>query len=177
MMLQEPAVVITQPGSLIYSLVVEGGYEMLQWWVATGRELVLDDPDYLIDRAWRECWFDTHSLLKNYHEDPHQTRYDVRIELGCWNELAADIFVLVVFLCDGFLQITDSFPESLDPKALRFFRIMRSLPMELQMIVCHRAVGSKGTVIAAKVAELAFRLLARKLNEPPKELPWWRKLY
>jgi ankyrin repeat protein len=37
MMLQDPRVEITGPGNIIYGFVVEGGYEMLRWWVATGR--------------------------------------------------------------------------------------------------------------------------------------------
>jgi hypothetical protein len=45
----------------------------------------------------------------------------------------------------------------------RFFKIMKELPMELQMVLCHRVVGSVGGNIPGTQRELAFKLLARKL--------------
>lgn len=44
--------------------------------------------------------------------------------------------------------------------AARFFRIVRELPMDLQVVMCHRAVGSMGTSIPGDQRERVFRQLA-----------------
>ena len=49
--------------------------------------------------------------------------------------------------------------------APRFFTIAKRLPMELQMILCRRAVGSMKQSILRKDSEAAFKSLARILLE------------
>jgi len=44
--------------------------------------------------------------------------------------------------------------------AIRFFDIIKRLPMELQMMLCHRAVGSTKQNILHKDSEAAFKSLA-----------------
>ena len=76
--------------------------------------------------------------------------------------LAANRFALTVFLCDDLLQVK---PASSDPSiaATRFFTIASKLPMELQMVLCRRAVGSVKQNILHKDSEIAFKSLARSL--------------
>jgi len=88
------------------------------------------------------------------------------LSLGLQDEVAAEVFALTVFLCDDLLQlkpalnaITSTHPAA----ATRFFAIVKRLPMELQMILCHCAVGSKQQNILRKDSEAAFRSLASKL--------------
>ena len=45
----------------------------------------------------------------------------------------------------------------------RFFNIARQLPLELQMVLCFRKVGSGGEIISGRESEVAFKELARKL--------------
>ena len=99
------------------------------------------------------------SLLERFRDHPEETRHEVRVELGCFDEMAAEIFALVVFLCDGLLEIKE---ENMTGAA-RFFRMAKRLPMELQMVLCHRVVGSAGENIPGEQRELAFKELARKL--------------
>ena len=47
--------------------------------------------------------------------------------------------------------------------------IAAKLPMELQMILCHRAVGSMKQNILRKDSEAAFKSLARILLLPQSE--------
>jgi len=80
------------------------------------------------------------------------------------DEVAADIFALIVFLCDNLLQLkpaltTTTTAETNPTAASRFFAIASQLPMELQMVLSHRAVGS----ILLKDSEIAFKSLAGKL--------------
>ena len=73
-------------------------------------------------------------------------------------------FALTVFLCDNLLQLktarataTRSHPAA-EP-VMRFFAIAKRLPMELQMILCHRAVGSVKDNILSKDSEVAFEFV------------------
>jgi len=65
----------------------------------------------------------------------------------------------VVFVSDGLLQVKDTITPS--PTA-RFFSIARRLPLELQMVLCFRQVGSDKEIIRGKASEAAFKELARK---------------
>ena len=86
------------------------------------------------------------------------------MELGLLDELAADIFALMVFLCDGLLKLK-AIPTT--PAAAgtppRFFVIASNMPMELQMVLCHRVVGSMEQNILSVDSEAAFKSLARIL--------------
>ena len=64
--------------------------------------------------------------------------------------MAAEVFALVVFLCDGLLKIKE---ENMSGAA-RFFRMAKELPLELQMVLCHRVVGSMRMNIPGKQSEV-----------------------
>jgi len=83
----------------------------------------------------------------------------VRLKLDLLDELAAEMFALVVFVSDGLLQINDS--KTTTPAA-RYFSIAAQLPLELQMVLCHRQMGSDKEIIPGKESEIAFKELARK---------------
>ena len=101
------------------------------------------------------------SLLERFIANPAQTRREVRAKLGVLDELAAEVFALTVFLCDGLLQLKPaSHPAA---AATRFFAMAKRLSMELQMIICHSAVGSRKQNILRKDSEAAFKSLARIL--------------
>jgi len=61
------------------------------------------------------------------------------MELGWYDELAAEVFALIVFLSDGLLEIRIENEANRAPA--RFFRIARKLPLELQMLLCSRVAG------------------------------------
>jgi hypothetical protein len=107
------------------------------------------------------------SLLERFMTNPSQTRYEIRVKLGFTDALAAEIFTLTIFLCDNLLQfkpplVTHS-TSTTAINATRFFAITRRLLMELQMIMCHRAVGSMNQNILRKDSEPAFKSLTRTL--------------
>jgi len=84
----------------------------------------------------------------------------MRVEVGWYDELAAEVFALVVFVSDGLLQIKDTTTPS---PAARYFSIARRLPLELQIVLCFRQVGSTKEIIPGKDSEVAFKELARRL--------------
>ena len=95
------------------------------------------------------------------------TRHQVRVKLGLLDALAAEVFALTVFLCDDLLQLKPALITSSNQAATasRFFVIAGKLPMELQMILCHRAVGSTKQNFLLKDSEVAFKSLT--WNSPP----------
>jgi len=80
---------------------------------------------------------------------------------------------LTVFLCEDILQLklpargrrARSTSVAAIAAATRFFNIASKLPMELQMILCHRVVGSRKQNILRKDSEVAFKSLAKILLE------------
>ena len=100
------------------------------------------------------------TLLERFKSDAAQTRYVIRVELGLLDGVAAEMFAMVVFVSDGILQINDT--KTTTPAA-RFFKIARRLPLELQMMLCFRLLGSAKEIIPGKDSEAAFKELAKKL--------------
>ena len=89
-----------------------------------------------------------------------ETRHQVRVELGLADEMAAEMFALVVFVSDGLLQIKDTTTPS---PAARFFRIATQVPLELQMVLCRRLVESAKEIIHGNESEAAFKELAKRI--------------
>ena len=104
------------------------------------------------------------ALLEQFVANPEKTRREIRVKLGMLEELAANVFALVIFLCDDLLQLKEvPTPDVRGTDAAHFFSIARRLPMELQMILCKRAVGSMKQTVLRKDSEPAFKDLAKIL--------------
>ena len=83
----------------------------------------------------------------------------------------AELFALQVFVSDNYLTLpkinarkqSASSPSEPDPIAAptsRFFSITSQLPMELQMVLSHRAFGSNKTIVLKNNSEPAFKKIA-----------------
>jgi len=133
-------------------------------WIASGREMDLGKPGdgktdaIVVAKEYRRT--EVVTLLERFKSNPGDTRYSMRVELGLLDELAAEMFALVVFVSDGLLQINDT--KTTTPAA-RFFNIARLLPLELQMVLCFRQVGSDKEIISGKDSEAAFKFLATRI--------------
>jgi len=149
---------------LLFWAVYYGYDDVIKLWIASGREIDLGTPgDYYTDaigRAKKNGRTEVISLLERFKSDAAKTRHAVRLELGLLDELAPEVFALVVFVSDGLLQISDTATTSL---AARFFNIAAQLPLELQMVLCFRQVRSAKETIPGKDSEVAFKELARRL--------------
>jgi hypothetical protein len=63
---------------------------------------------------------------------------------------------------DGILDVKDNMPEQDIDKA-RFYNIAKKLPIELQMILCQRAYGSKkDSITAVQTNEAMLQLYNKK---------------
>ena len=110
------------------------------------------------------------SVLERFTTNPGLTRHELRGKLGILDELAAEVFALTVFLCDD-LQLKPASNSAISAAntTARFFTVASKLPMELQMVLCHRAVGSMKQNILHKDSEAAFKSLSRiLLQHPPR---------
>jgi len=123
-----------------------GYLEVIKWWIVSGREMDLGIPEDVdkmdvIGGAKKHGETEVVTMLERFKSDDSKTRHVIRVELGLVDELAAEMFALVVFVSDGLLQVKDTTTTT---PAARFFGIARRLPLELQMLLCFRQVGSEG---------------------------------
>ena len=135
---------------------------MIEWLISSGRDLGdiknkkgknFDSKEYTaLEIARENDKSEAVSLFERFTANPALTRYELRVELGVLNELAAEIFALTVFLCDDLLLLKPG-SHLTTAAATRFFNIAKILPMELQMLHCHRAVGSMKQNILQKSRE------------------------
>jgi len=173
----------TEDNSPLMNAFQNTNMEMLQWLVASGKELgdVVKMIQASDENEERVLEIDSDAEEENYCKDsrslancrmfmhrlsvqPDTVRYEVRFKLKRPEAMAAWCFALVVFLCDGLLQ-----PQAASwghwyeqTNALRFFAIASELPMELQMILCNRTVGRACDSILKSSSEPAFVHLAQK---------------
>jgi len=89
-----------------------------------------------------------------------ETRHAIRVEIGWYDETAAEMFALVVFVSVGLLRVNDTTTAT---PAARFFSIAAQLPLELQMVLCFRQVRLAKEIIQGKDCEVTFKELARRL--------------
>jgi len=138
-----------------------GHLEVIKMWIASGREMDLGQAgDYHADaigEAKKTGKLEVVALLQRLKGNPLETRHKVRLEIGYYNEVAAEMFSLVVFVSDGLLQINDITP------AARFFSIAAQLPLELQMMLCYRVAGSAREIIQGRDIEVAFKEMAKRI--------------
>lgn len=151
-----------------WAVTFEGHSDIIQWWIASGREMDLGKPrKWESDVVWaaeRRKHPKVVALLESFRDYPVETRRAARIKVGWSNEAAAEVFALTVFVSDGLLEIANQGEHAMTPApAARFFRITRALPLELQMVLCHRVVGSTLELIPGRDSEVAFMNLAAEI--------------
>ena len=155
-----------------------GSPQVVEWLIASGKDLgkwhdfwcvlkLLEFPPPN-HRATRENQTKTLVLMRKFMANPMLTRHQVRVRLGFAVSWAAEVFAATIFLCDDLFQLKYArySTRSASSSAIRFFSIIRRLPMELQMIVCNRVVGLAKDSILSKNSEMAFKLLAARILLP-----------
>ena len=169
LLLKDSRVLVNEPdkdGSTpLWKMAANGYVDGIRWWIASGREMNLGEPGddnsdaLFIATLLEEA--EVKSLLERFQKNKEKTRRVVRVEIGWYNEKVGDVFALVVFASDGLLQVSQR-SRAVNPAA-RFFAIATQLPLELQMVLCFRAVGSAKDIIPGLVSEEAFRDLASSI--------------
>jgi len=159
LLLNDPRVDITltdhEGHTPLWRALLHGLHGVIEWLIASGRDLrdlgrkgrnQEDGHDYSVLEIAREKQkTEVVQLLERFMTNPMLTRHELRVRLGVLDELAAEHFALIVFLCDDLLQLkaTSLFTNTYAAAAaIRFFSMASRLPMELQVVLCHRVVGS-----------------------------------
>jgi hypothetical protein len=175
-LLKDPRVDITMVDddgcTPLWHAACEGHNNIIEWLIASGRDLgdikntkgeYLEAGSYTaLEIAKRNWKSEVVSLIERFLTNPSQTRHEIHVKLGLLDELSASVFALIVFVCDGLLQLKPVSITSLP--AARFFTIVTKLPMELQMILCNTVVGSTKQNILRKNSESAFINLVKTLH-------------
>jgi len=142
----------------------EGHMTAIKLLIASGRDLSVsgdadDEAGDAMMVAEKQGKVLIADLLRGFRENPARARYHARLQLGYHGEVAAEVFALVVFLCDGLVKVVPKIGVA-SHRAVKFFHIARQLPMELQMTLCHRVVGSAQSNVPGRDSEAAFVRLA-----------------
>ena len=98
-----------------------------------------------------------------YLADPVATKKALRLELELDLRLAAEVFVLVVLVTDGYLRLREEVGGVVGEAAARFLSLAMKLPMELQMVLCHRMCGLAKDHVAVSETERVLRNLVWKI--------------
>jgi len=169
-MLKDSRVKVNEPNDdgrtpLFWAVAASGQFDVIKGWIASGREMDLGKRGdfYGTDAIGVANWrgkTEVATLLERFKSDTAKTRQEVRLEIGWYDELAAEMFALVVFVSDGLLQV--KITKTATPAA-RYFTIASQLPLELQMVLCFRLAGLNKEIIPGKDSEVAFKEVARRL--------------
>ena len=86
-----------------------GELDIIKWWIASRREMDLGKPGDVdgtdaIGVAKQNDETEVVTLLERFKSDAVQTRHAMRVELGWYDEAAAEMFALVVFVSDEILR-------------------------------------------------------------------------
>ena len=146
---------------------------LLHLLIADGRSLWPIDVSYLhqsqtiVTSTWWSSLEEAIQMLVEFKKSPWRVRNLCREETG-WKgcpihntAAAANIYALIVFKCDGLLEL----PPAVQSHASRFFSIAQRLPMELQQLLCLRVRDSSRDIIAEEHSEKSFKELAGALIE------------
>jgi hypothetical protein len=183
LLLRNPRVVVSLPNNEghtpLWWASFHGYLKMIEWLIASGRDL--GDLNLkgkhngglgytALEIARKNNHTEIVSLMERFMVNPTLTHHQVCMKLDLPNALAAEIFALIVFTCDGLLQLKlTSVASTTSLPAARFFTIAARLPMELQMTLCNTVVGSTKQNLLGKDSEPAFKSLARTLLFPQDE--------
>jgi len=144
-----------------------GYHDIVRWLIASGKDLNVPSRAYWVDGRYTAAeiarykhHLDTSMLIEQYCDSTTNARFLVRLSLGLFMPLAAELFALIIFLCDDYLKLRVS-----ESTSRRFFGMATRLPMELQMVLCLRMFRSAKTNIVIREAERAFRLLVAFLEQ------------
>jgi ankyrin repeat protein len=148
-------------GNLPLESAVQNGYvEIVKLWIASEKPIDFERKNSLgetiLTMGDSNTTFKVRELLREFKDNPRATT--IRLKSETSQREASFMFAVIVFLCDGLFE----FPKWSDPasKSTRFLLIVHKLPIEIQMMICHRMHGSGGDIIGSKHCENAFREIA-----------------
>jgi len=156
--------VVTNAGDCILHL-VGANLELLRWVLATNKPLTLNWA-HMDDRYSKapssQNLAQCRAILEGFHRNEGLARHQARLEIGPgpFDARWLDTYAIMIFISDGLLQMCAVLTLVVRQDTGRFFGMGQRLPLDLQMVLCRRLVGSGRAVIAVADAEPAFQHLA-----------------
>ena len=131
----------------IVDIVIADDVDFTRWWLVISQPTRINDE--ILDRVRQ---FDNPvgdlNLLTSYNQNREQTLNKIRQNLG----MVEDLFSLVVLNTDHYLIRSRCVRST-----ARWFSILKQLPMELQMLICHRTYGSSKNNINSQLVEKSLK--------------------
>jgi hypothetical protein len=130
--------------------------DAIELMIASGRKIDCDegDPRYS-SAAWASSSHTlSYRLLQRFQRNPETTRRDIQKDLESGTQLIARIYALIVLIGDGYFTIRQNHRASV---TARFFRMTSRLPIELQMVMCHRLFNSARCVVLSSNFKRALK--------------------
>jgi len=111
--------------------------------------------------AFRRCLGNRSvSLHRRFLADPGRTRHRIRVELGIEKAMAGELFAIMVLSCDGYFRVASTAAQDAKSRRIaRFLSLSQKMPIELQMTLAWRVLGSSREIIIAEDSGPAFDLL------------------
>jgi len=151
----------TSDGATPLFLAAQKGKETLvRWILACAQELEpqvrwMRNYSTPADQAARAGYSQLAKLIEEYVQNPTLVRQQLRKELGINKVYSAHVFATLVLLSDNYLEIDERLPST--NHKIRFFKISRKLPIELQMVVCNRLFDSVSPLVLRAHSEPEFK--------------------
>jgi len=96
---------------------------------------------------------ETRKLIIQYKENPNKIRKQLMLEDNM------DIYRLIVFMCDDYFELNHN---TKNIKGLKFMKIVKQLPLELQMVLIHRMSDSSMNNISGTIFNNNLKNFVRK---------------
>ena len=166
--LRKPSLKITQND--VGHIIIADDIDFTRWWLVISQPNTIDneslerlqninEPIHTYDGVLTCDPIGDLNLLNSYNHNRKDTLNKIRQDLG----MIEDLFSLVVLNTDGYL--THLSGSKCKKSTKRWFSIVKQLPMELQMLICHRTYGSsKNNIRSEKVGGSLKRVIGCILN-------------
>jgi len=99
----------------------------------------------------------TDPRLAHFLKCPIAVRHQNRLKLKVIDSCAGELFAVIVLACDDYIRLCPATAEAGNaPLLRRFLAMSRRMPLELQMTLAWRSVGSVREIITRAVSDPAF---------------------
>lgn len=116
------------------------------------------------------------NICRAYLETPRRISHQLSMRLLIKENLAANLFALIIFLMEELITTRVLVPiprvgkqpklfSVLETNAVRFFKICQRIPMELQQLICNRAYDLGEDIIPTSLSEPAFYEAAHNFKD------------
>lgn len=169
MLLSDRRVDINRPSSNsetpLWQVVSNGSLPILQLFLISNRPLDFNlrstwAGTNVLEEAGRKKNSEILHLLSQFMANPQKVRMDLMIKLKEHVCLAAEVFAIIVMICDDYL-VYRRLPNADEKQKnmVKFLSMACRLPIEIQMVLCNRMFDLSSNIIFTKHSQQAFKFI------------------